>query len=147
MGNIGFQEILIILFVLGTIFGIVILIKTVTNSKSTNNNYMFCSNCGQQIDDRSSFCLKCGAVINITNQSTTNIDNPYDVERFDWLTTTLLCFFLGSLGIHSFYTKKTGIGVFQLLTLGGCGIWALIDFITILTGSFTDGNGNTLHKK
>lgn len=108
---------------------------------------MFCSNCGQRIDDNSSFCLKCGEAINIKNQSTTNINNFKDVERFDWLTTTLLCFFLGTLGIHSFYTKKTGIGVFQLLTLGGCGIWALIDFITILTGSFTDGNGNTLHKK
>jgi predicted RNA-binding Zn-ribbon protein involved in translation (DUF1610 family) len=146
MGNIGFQEILIILIFVGVIFGIVKLIITVNKTKSTNNN-MFCSNCGQQIDDSSSFCPKCGAAKNNTTQSTTNMDNPYDVERFDWLTTVLLCFFLGGLGIHSFYTKKTGIGVFQLLTLGGCGIWALIDFITILTGSFTDGNGNTLHKK
>jgi len=59
----------------------------------------------------------------------------------------LLCFFLGVLGVHSFYTKKTGIGVAQLLTFGGCGIWALIDFIQILTDSFRDGNGNSLHRK
>jgi TM2 domain-containing membrane protein YozV len=58
-----------------------------------------------------------------------------------------LCFFLGAVGVHSFYTKKTGVGVAQLLTLGGCGIWALIDFVTILTGSFRDGNGNPLYKK
>ena len=146
MGNLGLQEIFILIF-FGLIIGIVILIKSATKTKSKNNNYMFCSNCGQQIDGSSSFCLKCGAATNITTQSTTNINNPYNVERFDWLTTVLLCFFLGCLGIHSFYTNKTGIGVFQLLTLGGCGIWALIDFITILTGSFTDGNGNTLHKK
>ena len=140
--------ILILIFlgvIIGIVFGIIMLIKAVSNIKPNNN--ILCSNCGQQIDDKSSFCLKCGAAINITNQSTTYTDNPYEDARFDWLTTALLCFFLGGLGIHSFYTKKTGIGVFQLLTLGGCGIWALIDFITILTGSFTDGNGNTLHKK
>lgn len=57
------------------------------------------------------------------------------------VTTALLCFFLGSLGIHSFYTGKTVIGVLQLITLGGLGIWSLVDFIMILTNSFKDKNG------
>ncbi len=59
----------------------------------------------------------------------------------DWLTTLLLCIFLGGLGIHRFYTGHTAIGVVQLLTLGGCGIWALIDLIMIITGDFRDVNG------
>lgn len=46
----------------------------------------------------------------------------------------ILCFFLGCLGIHRFYLGYTWQGVVQLLTLGGCGIWALIDFIRIITG-------------
>ena len=45
------------------------------------------------------------------------------------------------LGIHSFYTGKTTIGVIQLITLGGCGIWALIDFIMIICGNYRDGEG------
>ena len=65
----------------------------------------------------------------------------------DWTTTLLLCLFLGYLGIHRFYVGKTGTGVVQLLTGGGCGVWWLVDFIMILTNSFTDSNGYPLVKR
>ena len=39
------------------------------------------------------------------------------------LTTILLCFFLGSLGIHRFYLGYTLIAVIQLLNFGGFLIW------------------------
>ena len=58
-----------------------------------------------------------------------------------WLIVLLLCFFLGVLGIHRFYVGKTATGVAQLITFGGCGIWALIDFIMILLNQFTDAQG------
>lgn len=57
------------------------------------------------------------------------------------LTAVLLAFFLGGLGIHRFYLGYTWQGVVQLLTLGGLGIWALIDFIRILTGDLKPKNG------
>lgn len=60
----------------------------------------------------------------------------------NWLITLLLCWLLGVLGIHRFYTGHTTIGVIQLLTLGGCGIWTFTDFIILLIGNYTDANGN-----
>jgi len=72
--------------------------------------------------------------------------NP-NIEQKDWLTTLLLYIFVGWLGVHRFYTGHTGIGVVQLLTGGGCGIWQLIDLITIITGSYKDSNGLPLLKK
>ena len=60
------------------------------------------------------------------------------------LTVILLCFFLGGLGIHRFYLGYTLIGVIQLLTFGGFLIWAIIDFIRLITGSLKDSEGNDL---
>ncbi len=65
----------------------------------------------------------------------------------DWLVTLLLSIFLGSLGIHRFYVGKIGTGILQLVTLGGCGIWSLIDLIMIITGNFKDANGNVIQSK
>jgi len=64
----------------------------------------------------------------------------------DWLTATLLSFFVGVLGIDRFYLGYTGLGILKLITLGGCGIWALIDFILIAMGSLGDANGLPLRR-
>ena len=51
----------------------------------------------------------------------------------------LLCLFLGCLGVHRFYLKKKWAWL-QLLTLGGLGIWSLIDLFVVLSGKFKDGD-------
>ena len=94
----------------------------------------YCPNCGAQIDDKAVICVHCG----VAQPGSASKSNS------DWVTVLLLCFFLGGLGVHRFYVGKTGTGVVQLLTCGGCGIWLLIDFIMILVGSFTDADGNKI---
>lgn len=58
-----------------------------------------------------------------------------------YIAMILLCFFLGSLGIHRFYAGKIGTGILMIITLGGLGIWTLIDFIMIIIGNFKDKEG------
>ena len=56
----------------------------------------------------------------------------------------LCALFLGSFGVHRFFLGKTKSGIIQLVTLGGLGIWTLIDLIQILRGKFTDAAGNVI---
>ncbi len=57
------------------------------------------------------------------------------------ITALILVALIGALGIHRFYLGYTWQGIVQLLTLGGCGIWALIDLIRICTGDLQPKNG------
>jgi predicted Ser/Thr protein kinase len=60
------------------------------------------------------------------------------------LPTFLLAFFFGVFGAHRFYVGKYGTAIAQLCTFGLCGIWTVIDWILILCGVFTDGEGRRI---
>jgi uncharacterized protein (TIGR02145 family) len=58
-----------------------------------------------------------------------------------WSTTFLLSVFLGIFGVNRFYTGRIDLGLLKLCTLGGCGIWAMIDAILTALGKAKDGEG------
>ena len=97
----------------------------------------YCHACGAVIDAEAAMCTKCGVM-----QPGVSIRLSDSEKRI--LPAALLAFFLGVFGAHRFYVGKIGTGFLQLFTLGGLGIWALVDTIMIVIGSFTDGDGNKI---
>ena len=55
------------------------------------------------------------------------------VKKINWTTTLIVSIFVGGLGIDRFIMGHVWQGILKLLTLGGFGIWWLIDLILIAT--------------
>lgn len=67
------------------------------------------------------------------------------VQQKSKLVTLLLCWFLGTFGVHRFYTGKIGTGILYLLTGGLCGFGIIVDLIMLLCNSFKDKNNIPLN--
>ena len=62
------------------------------------------------------------------------------------LLATILCAAFGIFGAHRFYVGKIQSGILQLFTIGGLGIWYVIDFLIVLFGEFTDSEGKKIRE-
>ena len=100
----------------------------------------FCHACGAPTNPLAEICIKCGA--RLAKAAAVNISPK------SRLATTLLCILPAYIvcihGIHRFYLGKIGTGIAMLLTLGGLGIWTLIDFIFAVSGNMKDKEGNLI---
>ena len=99
---------------------------------------MYCSNCGKKLSDQAVSCPDCGHPV---RRVSPGFEEGKQISPKSRLVTLLFAVFIGSLGIHRFYVGKVGTGIAMIFTLGGLGIWALIDIIMIASGSFTDMEG------
>lgn len=54
------------------------------------------------------------------------------IQYKDPTTLLIISLFLGQLGIDRFMLGDTGLGVIKLLTCRGAGIWAIIDWFTVM---------------
>lgn len=111
--------------------------------------YMYCKNCGKELNDNTKFCPNCGTPQNEENV-TPNITHTNGTvqgqnEQKSKLIAGLLGIFLGGLGIHNFYLGYTNKAVLDIVLSLFCGIgavWGLIEGIMILTGNISvDANG------
>ena len=113
----------------------------------------FCSSCGAPTDPLAEICVKCGVTLGKAEAR--------EISHSSRLVATLLCLFLGQFGVHRFYMGRTGsaVGMLVLAILGwstvwifGLGliflipvwIWALIDFIFVVSGEMTDHEGKLI---
>ncbi|GAB2853248.1 TM2 domain-containing protein [Microbacterium insulae] len=61
-----------------------------------------------------------------------------------FIATWMFSWLLGFLGVDRFYLGKIGTGIAKLLTIGGLGVWWLIDLILTLAGVQRDKEGRLL---
>jgi ribosomal protein L40E len=123
---------------------------------------MYCRNCAHQIPDQAEFCVSCGQRPMLGMRFCHNCGAEtapgavicvkcgvrlVRAGEKDWLVALLLSIFLGSLGIDRFYLGYVGLGILKLITLGGCGIWWLVDLILIAMNKLPDAQGNPLRQR
>lgn len=53
---------------------------------------------------------------------------------------------LGVFGAHRFYVGKIGTGILMLCTMGGLGLWYVVDVIMIAAGGFRDAEGRLVRR-
>ena len=108
---------------------------TPAETRALGANEQYCRSCGAIISTLAIACPKCGAPTGV---------RPANASPKSRLVAFLLCFFFGVFGFHRFYVGKIGTGIVQVLTIGGLGIWTLIDFVLIILGEFADKEGRKL---
>lgn len=67
--------------------------------------------------------------------------------RRNYFIALALSVFVGEFGIDRFYMGKIGTGILKLITIGGFGVWWIIDIVLIASGHMRDNNNQLLTRK
>ena len=122
---------------------------------------MYCRNCAHQLADNAAFCTSCGqrplggtrycqaCGVEVLPTAEVCVKCGVRLARAgekEWLVALILSILVGALGVDRFYLGYIGLGILKLVTLGGCGIWWLVDLILIALNKVPDAQGNPLRQ-
>ena len=115
----------------------------------------FCNICGAKTKPSADFCFSCGTHLGQTAE--------FGISPKSRLSTALLAFFIGGLGVHRFYIGKvmTAIEMLVLTIVGYAAsfrsitwlalicliavyIWAFVDFLFAVFGKMRDREGRLI---
>lgn len=107
--------------------GVIDIVKKPVNTTSDNVNY-----------------IDSVATMSKVEVSSSKEDVVKPDKRRHFLAAFFLSFMFGVFGVDRFYLGKWGTGFLKLITMGGFGIWAMVDTSMIASGVMRDKQGNAL---
>ncbi len=100
-----------------------------------NTTHQYCHHCGEMLSPGAQFCLNCG--VGVQKSSGGGLEG--EIGGQNKLMIILLCAFLGGFGVHNFVLGETKKGIFKIIMSFCFGIsvfFVIYDLIKLCTDKY-----------